>query len=86
MYAHWIMAHREAFEKWTKEALLSGKKVGSKVLTRSQGDQVKSFLSGAAPAKDAHFKFCVKSRGFLVTDYPALELHNVLCILAKRKV
>ena len=52
------MAHREAFEKWTKATFLSGKKVGSKVLTQSQGEQVKSFLCGAAPAKDAHFKGC----------------------------
>ena len=86
VYARWIMVHREAFEKWTKEAFLSGKKVGSKVLTRSQGELVKSFLSGAAPAKDDHFKFWVKSRGFRVTDYPTLGLHNILCIPAKRKV
>ena len=59
------MSHSEAFEKWMKETFLSGKKVGSKVLTRSQGEQVNSSLSGAAPAKDAHFKFWVKSRGFV---------------------
>ena len=59
--------HCDTFEKWTKEIFLSGKKVGSKVLTRSQAEQVKSYLSGAAPAKDAHFKFWVKSRGFHVT-------------------
>ena len=28
---------------------------------------MKSFLSGAAPAKDAHYKFRVKSCGFRVT-------------------
>ena len=32
---------------------------------QSQGEQVKPFLSGAAPAKDAHFKFSVKYQGFL---------------------
>ena len=35
VYARWRMAHREAFEKWTKEAFLSGKKVGSKIAMRS---------------------------------------------------
>ena len=42
--AVWKMVHRDAFEKWTKETFLSGKKVGSKVLTRSQGEQVRSEL------------------------------------------
>ena len=46
------MVHCDIFEKWTKETFLSGKKVGSRVLSRSQGEQVKSFLSRAAPAKD----------------------------------
>ena len=53
MYAGWTMVHGGTFEKWAKEALLSRKKVGSKVLTWSQGEQVESFLSGAAPANDA---------------------------------
>ena len=77
------MGHREAFEDWTKNTFLSAMKTGSKILTRSQGEEVKTILSGATPAKDAHFKFWVKSRGFRLTDYPALGLHNVLCLPAK---
>ena len=42
--AVWKMVHRDAFEKWTKETFLSGKKVRSKVLTWSQGEQVRSEL------------------------------------------
>ena len=55
------MGHREAFDDWMKNTFLSAKKTGSKVLTRSQGEEIKTFLSGATPAKDAHFKFWVKS-------------------------
>ena len=46
------MVHREVFDDWTKNTFLSAKKTGSKVLTRSQGEEVKTFLSGATPAED----------------------------------
>ena len=80
------MGHREAFEQWLTTKFLCEKKTGSKILTRSRGEEVRLFLSGATGAKDAHFKFWVKSRGFRVLNFSALGLTNVLCLPAKKKV
>jgi hypothetical protein len=80
------MEHREAFSVWLEKTFSAEKKVGSKVLTRRQVEEVKAYLCGAAPAKDAHFKHWVRSRGFRLVDYPVLGLHNVVCLPAKTKV
>ena len=54
------------------------------MLTRSRGAEIVAYLSGDhAGETSAHFKFWVKSRGFLLMDYPVLGLSNVLCLPAK---
>ena len=78
--------HRDAFEEYIKSSFLNGKNPGSKTLTRSKGERVTQFLLGRSNEEDAHFKFWVKSREFKLMDYPALGLHNILCVPAKSKV
>lgn len=80
------MEHCSAFQKWLATKFPIEKKTGSKVITRSRGEDIRAYLSGATEAKDAHFKFWVKSRGFRVMNFPALGLKDVLCLPAKTKV
>ena len=83
---HTAVGHRQAFEKFVRENFLEQRKAGSKVITKSRGDDIAAYLTGAGEMADAHFKFWVKSRGFRVMDYPALGLKSVLCLPAKTKV
>lgn len=78
--------HFEAFQVFLQNEFIDKKKEGSKVLSKARGAQIAAFLSGATAGHDAHFKFWVRSRGFRLMDYPALDLKNVLCLPAKKKV
>ena len=81
------MVDRKAFEDYiTKSFVLTKKKKGSKVISREKGKKIVAYLSSGEDKDDPHFKFWVKSRGFRLLDYPALELRNVLCLPAKKTV
>ena len=59
-----LIIYDETLEKRAKKPIIKVKNLGSKVLTRRQGEEVKSFLLGITPAKDAQFKYWFKSSGF----------------------
>ena len=81
------MVDREAFEAFVKSSFVLTKKTESKVLTRSRGVEIVTYLSGdggnTSASTSAHFKFWVKSSGFRLMDYLVLGLSNVLCLPAK---
>ena len=77
------MVGREAFEAFVKSSFVQTKKTGSKVLTRSRGAEIVTYLLRDNGNTSAHFKFWVKSRSFRPVDYPVLGLLNVLCLPAK---
>lgn len=81
-----VEGHRDAFQEYLQEKFIQGKNAGSKTVTRSKGERVRSFLTGKSTGEDAHFKFWVKSRAFRLMDYPALGLKDILCMPAKAKV
>ena len=83
VYRSAAMVDREAIEAFVNSSFVQTKKTGSKVLTRSRGAEIVAYLSGGAGETSAHFKFWVKSRCFLLMDYPVLGLSNVLCLPAK---
>ena len=73
VYRSAAMVDREAFEAFVNSSFVQTKKTGSKVLTRSRGAEIVAYLSGDhAGETSAYFKFWVKSRGFLLMDYPIL--------------
>ena len=60
--------HRKEFEDFMKTQFLDQKNRGSKVITRSKGDLIISYLARKAGPFDAHFHFWVKGRGFRALD------------------
>ena len=75
---------REKFEAFCQEKF--GGTSTSKTITKSKGDQIIKFLSGAVSVPDPMFKHWVIKKGFKLVDYPVLGLKQVLCIPAKKKV
>ena len=67
------------------DSFLSGKKPGSKLITRAKGNKIVALLKGTCKDSDHHLKFWVKSRKFSLMSYPALGLSDVLCLPARKK-
>ena len=69
--------------KFLVDVFKSGKKAGSKVVSRAKGRKIVALLKGTCADSDPRLKFWVKSRKFSLMSYPALGL---LCLPAKKKV
>ena len=79
-------AQKDTFQTFLVDSFLSGKKRGSKVITRAKGNKIVALLKGTCNDSDHHLKFWVKSRKFSLMSYPALGLSDVLCLPARKKV
>ena len=63
-------AQKDNFQTFLVDSFLSGKKPGSKVITRAKGNKIIALLKGTCNDSDHHLKFWAKSRKFSRMSYP----------------
>ena len=77
-------AQKDTYQTFLVDSFLSGKKPGSKVITRAKGNKIVALLKGTCNDSDHHLKIWVKSRKFSLMSYPALAVGCALLACQKK--